>query len=586
MKGSKIIVFCLLVLSCLLYAYYLHQNQEPMLMYREQQQIFLWDSDYIAGLLTQIGGLATLMSQFLVQYFLTPWHGALITSIVISFIGLFNWLTLHRIHPSIALAPLACLAAFLQGVYLLEMGYHFTGLTAMLLESITLYVYTLIADRAAWIVRILVGSVFTILLYLYAGSIAVLFALCALVYDVLKHQPRYYYTAVYLILCLALATWAVYTGKLVGFEYALWVKGYCDYYVEPGWWLSLSWLLMPVAMLLAWLLGRYSLKPLLQISLSMLLFIASGFFIYVQSEKNINHDFRTLAELMNCINHEDWQGIISNNHLNTSNYLHLNCLNLALSHEDRLMTDLFKFPQKGAQSLLGTYQAHKDVNVLFSHLYYHMGVVSEALCLSFGTMIATDDGNPSMLKLLVKERLIYGDYDVAEKYITRLEKTKFYREWATGMRRFLYNDEAVVNDPELGMKRRDLPEPQHDFVVVDGIMNDLFHVIGTGTNDNPALEYAFAMLMLEKNMAGVKSLVEQITAESAHLSLPSLVQEAIVTYAENDPAYCTSHGVTDATMQRFQQFRQLALEARRNGQNMPAVLAAYRHTFWYYYMLG
>jgi hypothetical protein len=100
------------------------------------------------------------------------------------------------------------------------------------------------------------------------------------------------------------------------------------------------------------------------------------------------------------------------------------------------------------------------------------------------------------------------------------------------------------------------------------------------------LEYAFAMLMLEKNMAGVKSLVEQITAESAHLSLPSLVQEAIVTYAENDPAYCTSHGVTDATMQRFQQFRQLALEARRNGQNMPAALAAYRHTFWYYYMLG
>jgi hypothetical protein len=215
-----------------------------------------------------------------------------------------------------------------------------------------------------------------------------------------------------------------------------------------------------------------------------------------------------------------------------------------------------------------------------------MGVVSEALCLSFGTMIATDDGNPSMLKLLVKERLIYGDYDVAEKYITRLEKTKFYCEWATSMRRFLYNDEAVANDPELGLKHKDLPAPQLQFAVLDGVMNDLLHVIGTASPDTPAMEYAFAMLMLEKNMAGVKDLVERVTAVQTDKALPQLVQEAVVTYAENDPSYCTSHGVTQETMQRFQQFRQLALQARRNGQNMQSALASFRHTFWYYYLLG
>ena len=38
-------------------------------MYREQQQIFLWDADYLAGLLRQTGGFSTLASQFLVQFF-------------------------------------------------------------------------------------------------------------------------------------------------------------------------------------------------------------------------------------------------------------------------------------------------------------------------------------------------------------------------------------------------------------------------------------------------------------------------------------------------------------------------------------
>ena len=557
-----------------------------MLMYREQQQIFLWDGDYIANLLSQIGGLSTLLSQYLVQYFLTPWTGALITAGIIALSALFLWLSLQRLSDSFAWVPLAWLPSFLQGVYLLEMGYHYEGLVALLLGSLCLFFYTLIAERASWVMRTLIGCMLTVLLYLYAGSIAILFAICALIYDLIRKGSKSYSSALYLLLCLALSAWAVMQGKIVGFDYALWIKGYCDYYVEPGLWFSLSWLLLPFTMLVAWLINRYTFKPYWQAGICLALLMASAFFVYTQTEKRINKDFRTLAELMVSINHEDWNAIVTNPHINTKNYLHLNCLNLALSHQGRLMTDLFKFPQKGAQSLLGSYQAHKDVNVLFSHIYYQMGVVSEALCLSFGTMIATDDGNPSMLKLLVKERLIYGDYDVAEKYIRVLEKTLSYGEWATSMRRFLYNDEAVESDSELGLKRRDLPEVMPEFVVVDGVMNDLMHVIGTGSHDTPATEYAFAMLMLDKNMAGVKALVEKITTEQTGKVLPQLVQEAIVTYAENDPAYCTSHGVTEELMQRFQQFRQLVLEARRNGQNLQSVLVPFRHTFWYYYMLG
>lgn len=48
--------------------FHLQTMQEPLFFYREQQQIFLFDSTYIFSILKQIGGLATFISQFLIQF--------------------------------------------------------------------------------------------------------------------------------------------------------------------------------------------------------------------------------------------------------------------------------------------------------------------------------------------------------------------------------------------------------------------------------------------------------------------------------------------------------------------------------------
>ena len=186
----------------------------------------------------------------------------------------------------------------------------------------------------------------------------------------------------------------VNNGSIVGYDYALWTKGYYEYSAEQGIWQSVSWLAVPAVMVIAGICKRFPLKTTVQVAAGIVILAAGGLFLHVESGKRMNRDFRTLAELMLCINRDDWEGIISNRNLNYQNYLHLNCLNLALSHKGKLMTDLFRYPQKGAQSLMVGYQAYNDINVLFSHIYYHTGIISEALCLSFGTMIATTYGNP------------------------------------------------------------------------------------------------------------------------------------------------------------------------------------------------
>ena len=62
-------------------------------------------------------------------------------------------------------------------------------------------------------------------------------------------------------------------------------------------------------------------------------------------------------QMFHYIDTEQWDAIISSTDLNYNNYLHLNCLNLALSHKGVMQTDLFKYPQSGIQSLVSKYQA-------------------------------------------------------------------------------------------------------------------------------------------------------------------------------------------------------------------------------------
>ena len=42
------------------------------LAYREQQQLFMFDKTYLWGTLLKVGGLATLLARFIVQFFWNP----------------------------------------------------------------------------------------------------------------------------------------------------------------------------------------------------------------------------------------------------------------------------------------------------------------------------------------------------------------------------------------------------------------------------------------------------------------------------------------------------------------------------------
>jgi hypothetical protein len=83
--------------------------------YHEQNQIFLWEWEYISGYFQKSGGLASLIGDFLTQFYYYLYAGATILTLCIALAGLLMYKTLTnlKVNPWIALALGLCVVALL-----------------------------------------------------------------------------------------------------------------------------------------------------------------------------------------------------------------------------------------------------------------------------------------------------------------------------------------------------------------------------------------------------------------------------------------------------------------------------------------
>ncbi|MDD2951852.1 MAG: DUF6057 family protein [Parabacteroides sp.] len=584
---KKIFPSLLFIIGTGILWWHLQTIQEPLFFYREQQQIFLFDSAYIGSLLKQIGGLATVISQFLIQFFKVPLIGSLTTALIGGVSSWFFWLTLRKIHPASYLFPLAFLPILFQYLYLMKDSYHYEGLIAMLFWALALRVYSYAAGKVNWIYRTLIGGLLGIGLFYTMGSVAILFVLSCLLFDVLQKNERWYASFIPLLLLLVVGSLCVLGGSKPDYDYVFWMKDYVAYFIELEPFYGFSWqvalLIMPL-----FFLSRYldHTKTYLKTLITVVLLTSSGIYYTQTALQHRNKDFYTLMQMFHYIDTERWDAIISSDDLNYKNYLHLNCLNLALSHKGCLLNDLFKYPQSGMQSLVSTYQAHLEESFLFSQIYYHIGITSLAYNFAFGTSVGITYGSPVMTKLLIKSHLIYGQYPAAEKFISLLEKTWAYQEWASAQRKFLYNDQAVENDPDLGTKRESLSSDKDLFANIIGLFDNLMIILKENPRNKAAQDYAIGTLLLSKDLPAIKTFVERFSGTEVLPTLPKPLQQAVISYAEHDPGYCRKYGVNDNVLSEFSIFKQRVLGLRHARRDVAAGIADYQPTFWYYLILS
>ncbi len=583
--NTNIVAAIALVVGTVLLGVQLHADQAYMFTYREAQQLLFLDWSYIVDLVAQFGGVGIFLSQFLVQFFIHLGVGAIVTALLAGGTAWLLWLTLRKINDRVALLPLTLLPVLLQIIYLILAYHHYSGLVALFFMALALWGYSLCRNMEyKW--RFAVGMALSLVLYLTIGSIGMLFALCALLFDAMLRREKWYLGVLYACVVAVAGSYLVQRGEIIDYEFAYTPKFYYEFYVVLTPFLNMAWMATVALFVLFYLVGFVPKmnRWVESAALAVVTLVVVGWYL-PHHKKELNPSLYSYMELYHHLVREDWDGILATKNASMQNMLNANIVNFALSKKGELLDKLFLYPQINQSSLLNeNFGTFVEEHAIYSEIYYHLGVVSQTLELSLAAMAGTYPGTPLLLQQFIRSRIVLGDYDLAGKMVYRLENTYAYKDWAERQRQFLHNDAAVEADADYGQKRRTLPELSSEFVSMNGLLYDLMKALTANPDNEVAREYTIACVLLQKNFDFIRAFVEEYYGTPTLPELPVRLQEAVVTYSERDMDYCRRYGVSEQVIARFASFRQkiLSLRHRNPAANPKSQMSEFRDTFWYF----
>ena len=267
----------------------------------------------------------------------------------------------------------------------------------------------------------------------------------------------------------------------------------------------------------------------------------------------------------------------------TTNKLTVFLNNVALAETGSLGDSFFKFRQSSDGSTIFLKWQNIGQYLQFGGYYYYaIGIINEAQRWAYEYTVIYGY-TPETLKMLIKTELIKGNYNTAEKYISILDRSLFYKDEASYFRKFLNDDAAVLSDKELGRKKQ-LDTKLDFFVKSDSPWLNLLPVLNADPNNPVALQYELSWLMLQKDMKGIVELLPAL--ENAGLKkIPKNVEEAVVTYKllrVGEMPELKKLQINPQTEQRFQRYYQIYQQNQANKRKAQIALRDFADTYWYY----
>ena len=578
----KLVAFWLIVFGALFA--FLQMCFEYHFYYIEQSQLFLFSEAYTRNKLLLPGGFSMLVAEFLVQFFIRPYVGALVTAVLLTGVGGCTAGIVKRIAPVSGLFILYVLPMLALLFMHFDFNYRVQGTVCYLMMMALLCGYMRIRND---LFRLVAGCVLVPVLFWLAGSITVLFAGMVCLFEGLRKTPKWYISLIGVAEVLLLGVGTVYFSLMGEYRWVFGPDLYYHYTLHPKEIIYYSWICLPLVFLIAFFVrNKNSLsgkKLFAGIScIAQLAMIAAV--LWWGMPKYSDAKTLKLKKLDYFARTEQWDKTIEECKGKLTNFLYMCHLNMALANKGELSDKMFNFDQRGPQGLLVQWNKSENISCMLSDIYFTMGATASSQEMAFeGYVSAMEDGNPRMLKRLVQTNLIYGTYPVAEKYISILEKTYAYRDWAQSQRKYLYNDEVVESDPILGTRRRMLPD-RNSLAMIKGLAGDLALFLEKGPANSAALQYLGAMYLLAKDLEGFKALVEKYYGTEFLPVLPVHFQEAVIVMSEKEPDYWKRFNVSETIVARFTDYKKQVLANRNNSAIAGLLNRSYGNTYWFYFM--
>ncbi len=443
-----------------------------VLSFHEQNQLFLCTTGYLRQSLTVPGGLADWLAEALVQFFFYPVLGAVLLALL--FMAL-----------QAACRALSPSSSFLSVVPALLVLFHMGDFDALLSYPVALVLtvgcFAVTAHSPLWLKAILTPA-----LVWCAGPVGVLYPVLTL-----WKQPKQAIILTVLSLVSLFVSFRLLSAPRYPAFTLLWGINYHRLVLKVGTAPALQWVIPAVIALLPrlQLLGRRlsvagretaaRLLPSADFLLAIGLILAATLpgpltrHFYDPSTCAILEQSRLIRrgawdELLDKAQRWQHEGLPA---CRSDEYC--TAVNLSLAMTGRLDQHFADYPQTGFTGLLSPNHHDNISGMPTMEAFYRMGLISEAMHYAFDMQesIANYRKSARLTRRLSECNIILGHYKVADKYLSQLEQTMFYRSWARSARQSLASGTALQHEPWGTLSSYCLPDdayfrPDHVAVVI------------------------------------------------------------------------------------------------------------------------
>ena len=528
-----------------------------VLAYQEQLQLFLFDGDYFCEHISEPGGLARYVAEFLVQFYNAAAIGALIIALLFMLVQQLTWRLMRaKSHYLLSFLP-ALMLWYAMGDENVMMTYVVALVMAL---SVALAWTRWCAGIALW-KKLIVALVAIPVLYWLIGPMVLLVALVMMPW--LVAMPAVVYA---LTLMLLSAQWLPFpmTRVMLG----------VSYYRVPA---TLPYMLMaiPVVTLLLTWFAKCLPQPRKWVRYAEALVFA--ILILVPQTYGFDKKKYDLIEYDYLVRVGDWNAIIKKAEKQMPDLpMSVSATNLALAKTNQLGDRAFDFFQRGTEGLLPRFERNFATAQLTGEIYFNLGLVNTAQRFAFEAMEAIPNYNKSarVVKRLAETNLINGQYEVARKYLKILEKTVFYRPWAQRMMAMLGDENAINRHPLYGMLRQ--YRLHDDFLFSERELDKICGQLFIHNQQNQmAAQYLLMMPLLDGDVSRFMNYVQYVQNRIAYN--PRHCQEAIAfaffQQRQNPPQGL----VSPLILQQMNDFSRMYSQDKNSPE-----LSRYKNTVWYY----
>jgi len=568
----------LCILFLVFYIYFFSLNKYH-LFYLEQTQLFRFSGEYFKSFTEKPGVFIFYLGEFLSQFFVHPFIGAGIVTLLVATIFFLS----HQILKKLGINALVWNLIPVLLIAALQSNHQYkVGLTVgIILALLFAWLYLQLSNN---LYRLVFGVAGWFLLYLLSGGFAMFASLLVILFELL-----YFDSKGKLINILALAVVSI------GFPFLAWKFFYLITFWDawsypfPFWGAS--------RMLLFTALPAYFLIIISGLSVykkarnrDAIVFtwnyktILGGSIIVIAGSvliqaKSYDRKTEILLGMDHYVQEENWNKVIDlSKAYPGSNQLVLYYTNLALYKTGQMGDRMFDFHQSGIDGLRLEWKRNEVAPFFGGEVFYQLNYINEANRWAFEAMVAKGL-NPRSLKRLVQTSIINGKYEVAAKYLNVLDQTLFYTDWAAKYKTY-------VIDPTQISQNKELTEKQHLLTKNDFISKDLGlpELLMEHPENRMAFEYQMAAFLLNKD---IKSFAENINRLKAlgYRQIPVNYEEALLfcmTYFKKD-LVPEGFSIRPATIQRKDEY--IAELSRCGGDRARASRELYKQfgkTYWYY----